>query len=137
MSSLCQAHYLWRERAAKLPGMQAAVARIDAARGEEPLVVCNPMLYTSVLTYTRDRTQAYLFQPSGGHPFFQGTAVIRDEEYADSNWLEQTPARSIWTLDADESMGRVDLPRGWKLTSEERYQEWYAGLIVRLYIRDQ
>lgn len=137
LSSLCQAHYLWRDGAAKLPGMQAAVARIDAARSEEPLVVCNPMLYTSVLTYTHDRKQVYLTRSARDFPFFQGTAVIRDEEYADSDWLEQSPASFVWTLDADESMGRVLVPRGWNLKSEERYQEWYAGLIVRLYSRNQ
>jgi len=132
----CRLHCELREAAARLPGMQAAVARIDAARGDEPLIVCNPMLYTSALMYTRDRSQTYLYQPPGGFPFFQGTAVIRDEEYADSNRLDRIPARFVWTMDADDSMGRVLLPKGWKLVSEERYPEWYVNLIMRLYARE-
>ncbi len=130
----CQAHYRWREGNAKLPGTQAAVARLDAVRGQDPLIVCNPMFFTSVLTYIHDRTGVYNFRPAHGFPLYHGTPVMRDDEYVDSEWIRTTEHDYIWTLDT-ESYGRVPLPADWKLVGEERYQEWVAGLIVRLYSR--
>ncbi len=131
----CQSHYWWREGNAKLPGTRAAVARLDAARGQDPLIVCNPMFYTSVLTYIHDRTEVYNFRPPHGFPLYQGTPVMREGDYVDSEWIRTTRHDYIWTLDTDESYGRVPVPSDWKLLGEERYQEWVAGLTVRLYSR--
>src|SRR5262249_16249631 len=97
MASLSYSHYRWREGAARLPGMQAAVAKLETTRGDAPLVVSNPMLFTSVLTYIGDRSHVYNYQPRWGFPMYQGTPVMRDEDYVDTEWLEKTEADLLWT----------------------------------------
>lgn len=136
LSKPCWDYLQWRNDAASLPGMQAAVARIEGARGTSPLIVSNPMLYTSVLTYIGDRGSVYNFRPPGGFPMYQGTPVMREEDYVDSKWLRETEARDIWTLGGSGSMGHVPVPADWSLVQEERYQEWFTELVVRLYTRN-
>ena len=115
--------------------MQGAVATIEAARPGEPVIASNLMLYTSVLTYIEDRRQVFQYLPVSGIPFYQGTAVMLDEEYADSAWLSSMYADGLWILDAGDSMGRVPIPSDWRLVGEEAFQEWFANLTVRLYVR--
>ncbi|MCX7397703.1 MAG: glycosyltransferase family 39 protein [Planctomycetales bacterium] len=131
----CRDQSRWRAEAAKLPGIQTAVSKLAEMRRDQPLVVCNPMLYTSVLTYVEDRANVYSFLPRHGYPFYQGTPVMKDKDYVNSAWLNASSHQNIWTLDADDSMGRVPLSGDWKLLGEERYQEWFANLIIRRYSR--
>lgn len=136
LSKPCQDYLQWREEGAELPGMQAAVTRIDAARGDAPLVVSNPMLFTSALTYIQDRDRVYNFRPPSGFPMYQGTPVMREEDYVDSEWLRESKAREVWTLGAGGYMGHVPVPSSWSLVREKQYPEWFARLTVRLYTRD-
>ncbi|MEZ6132676.1 MAG: hypothetical protein R3C59_28755 [Planctomycetaceae bacterium] len=95
------------------------------------------MLYTSALTYIRDRSHVYNFLPERGFPFYQGTPVMRDDEYVDGEWLRSTQANRVWTLGADGHMGNVPMPKGWKLLGEERYREWFARLTLKLFERTE
>lgn len=130
--ALSAEHYWWRERIAGLPGMRAAVARLNSSRGKDPLVVCNPMFYTSVLTYIDDRDHVYNYLPQHGFPLYQGTPVMRDEQYVDSEWIQKFPHQHLWTLDTD-LYGRVPVPTGWELVAEEPYEEWIGNVTIRLY----
>src|SRR5436190_13087084 len=80
MSLLTLKHFERRERLAHLPGMPEAVARFEGARQEgEQLIVCNPMLYTSVFAYSHHRGDCFV--DAGRYPHYHGTAVLREEEY--------------------------------------------------------
>lgn len=131
----CLEYLRWRAEAARLPGMRAAVERIESARGAAPVVVSNPMLFTSALTYLRQRNRVFNFRPPHGFPMYQGTPVMREADYIDESGLLGLAAGELVTLDADASMGRVPVPPGWRLVREERFKEWFAELVVRLYIR--
>lgn len=124
------------EELASLPGMKSAMAKLDSARGREPLVVCNPMLYICAVSYSSDRQNLFVFQPRHGLPFYHCTAVLKDEQRLEETAIAQIDSPFLWTMDADESLGRVPVPGGWKLLREERVPEWYIGLILRLYARE-
>lgn len=126
-------HWTRRENQAHLPGMAAAISRVDAVRGNDPLVVSNPLLYVSAVSYSSNRPQLHLYRPSHGFPFFQGTAAIRDEQYLDQAAIQRLSTATFWTLDGDGWMGRVPAPEGWRLLREESAPDGYADLKVRLY----
>lgn len=139
MSVLTARYMALRNERAQLPGMRAATARIDAVRKPgELLLVCNPMLYTSVLPYIRNRTGIVVYRAGGGFPYFQGTAVLRDNEYFSPEQLDAANPRYVWTLDADRSrsLGKVRLPRDWVPVDEVHFREWYCEMILRLYTRE-
>ena len=128
-------YYQWRESIARLPGMRTAMQHVDELRGpKEPLIVSNPMLFTSALTYLKDRTNAFNYFPQSGYPFYQGTPVMRDSQYVTTEWIRNSEAKHVWTLDGERNvMGRVPMPSEWRLRREQRFREWYSPLVVRLY----
>jgi hypothetical protein len=134
--SSCHAHYANRAAQARLPGMRAAVRLIDDARNGDPVVVSNPMLHSSAISYATHRENLYLYQPPQGYPFFMCTAVIRDEEYLDRRRIEALDSGFLWTLDSTGWLGSVPVAGPWRLVREVPFDEWYAGLVVRLYQRE-
>jgi hypothetical protein len=139
MSLLSWKHYERRERLANLPGMQGAIARFEAARQPgEPLIVCNPMLYTSVFAYSHHRGDCFV--NAGWYPHFHGTAVLREEEYFPRERLADGTCRVVWTLDANQWQGgnwAVPMPPGWKSVGDWRFPEYYCGeLVLRMYERE-
>jgi len=132
-----QAHYAWRENAAQLAGIQAVATRLDQEQPNQTVLVCDPLLYTCVLSYTIEKDRFYLFKPPHGFVFFQGTAVIREEEYVDTEWIDETSRRSLWTVDWAGRNQQLPLNRQWKLDQEELYLEWYGSLKLRKYVRNK
>jgi len=128
-----------RDFDATLPGMRGAVAYLDSHRQPgEPLVACNPMLFTSIVAYTRERDKAYTYGSPQTYPFFQGTAVMRNEEYLSHEELRQSTSDRIWTFDADQWMGytvSVPMPTGWDEVSRSRFPEFNAEFVLRCYSR--
>ncbi len=139
LSATAWLHVELRDKMALLPGLRAAVARFDALqRPGELLLVCNPMLYTSVWAWTRDRTACFAEGAHNGYPYFQGTAVMKEEEYLEADTLTASDRHWVWTLDADRWFGHpwtTLLPPQWKCIAETRYREHYADLVLRLYER--
>tara|TARA_R110002111_G_scaffold229327_4_gene290567 strand:+ start:2951 stop:4558 length:1608 start_codon:yes stop_codon:yes gene_type:complete len=140
MGFLTWRHTEIRQRYAVLPGMQAAIAHFEKAHGpKEILICCNPMLYTSADAYARNRNAIFVSGSADRYPYYQGTAVIRDGEYfAPSQSLDDS-VQAVWTLDAQRWFNHswsVDMPAGWKKAGEMKFPEFYADLILRLYVRD-
>jgi len=136
MSDLSWKYCARRARLARLPGMQAAIARFERARQTgEQLIVCNPMLYTSVFAYSHCRKDCFV--NAGWYPHYEGTAVLRDEEYFPRERLADGSCKTVWTLDANQWHGgdrAVAMPVGWKLVGDWRFPEYYCGeLVLRLY----
>ncbi|HAH47920.1 glycosyltransferase family 39 protein [Gimesia sp.] len=129
-----------RERYAILPGMQAAIARFEKTRGpKEILICCNPMLYTSADAYATNRNSIFVSGSADRYPYYQGTAVIRDGEYFSATQSLDDSVQAVWTLDAQRWFNHswsVDMPAGWNKTGEMKFPEFYADLILRLYVRD-
>lgn len=140
MGWLTREQYLTRAYDASLPGMQAAVEYLDEQREDGDLVlVCNPMLFTTIVFYTKERSQLYTKGRPHYYPYFQGTAVMRDNEYFDLSKLRKDTAQRVWTFDADRWLGgtwSVHMPPGWHEVSRSRFKEFNADFIVRCYERD-
>jgi hypothetical protein len=140
MSLLSWKHYERRDALTAKPGMQEAIARFDEARqAGEPLIICNPMLYTSAVAYTHHRNACFV-EP-GSYPFFHGTAVMRADEYFPPGPLALEEFRAVWTLGANDWMGSnwdVSMPEGWKAAGDWRFPEYYCGeLVLRMYEREK
>lgn len=132
----CYTQHMRWQSLANLPGMQSAAARIDSARTAEPLIISCPILYCCALSYLKDRDLIYNFQPPGGFPYWQGTAVLPQENKVDVSWIRNSQANHLWTVEADGGfLGRVNVPDNWSLLREETFPEWYGTVIVRLYGR--
>lgn len=130
---------LERQRQASHPGMRQLVETLRDIRADnEPVLVCNPMLYLNVCVHGQGLTEIYAFDP--GHPFphFQGTPVMTESEYYGIATLDQSGHTWVWTLDAENWLGgnwNVHLPSEWRVHDELRIQEWYGTLVLRGYRR--
>ena len=138
MSLLSWKHYERRERLAHLPGMQQAIGRFEEARQPgEQLIVCDPMLFTSVWAYSRHRNDCFV--NGAEYPFFHGTAVLRDSDYFPRERLDNGTCPPVWTLDANNWLGSnwaVPMPPEWKVVGDWRFPEYYCGeLVLRMWER--
>jgi len=139
MGALAREQYLLREFDATLPGMRGAVAYLDQHRSaEEPVIVVNPMLFTSIVAYTQQRSGIQTYGTRQSYPFYQGTAVMRDDEFLSQEAMEDVKSRRLWTFDADQWFGgtwNVRVPSGWKEVGRSRFPEFNAEFVVRCYER--
>ncbi|QDU05394.1 hypothetical protein V6x_51310 [Gimesia chilikensis] len=137
MGWLAKEQFLTRTLNASLPGMRGAVTYLNDQREvDETVIVCNPMLFTSIVFYIDDRDQLFTQGTPRGYPYFQGTAVMRDDEYLQISELKNQSHTRIWTFDADKWFGHtwmVNLPPGWHEVSRKRFQEFNADFIIRCY----
>ena len=134
----CLQNYLVRtDISEKYSGMPAAMAYLDEHRKPtENLIVCNPMLFTSAIAYTKKREGLFTYNDGEGYPYYYGSAVMRDQDYISREKIENSDSKWLWTLDANRWMGSswsVPMPVGWKQIGEVRFQEYYCELVFRLY----
>ncbi|WP_197998843.1 glycosyltransferase family 39 protein [Gimesia aquarii] len=134
----CLQNYLVRsDISEKYSGMPAAMAYLEKHRKPaENLIVCNPMLFTSAIAYTKKREGLFTYHDGKGYPYYYGSAVMRDDDYFSRERIEHCDSKWIWTLDANRWMGgswSVPMPEGWKQVGEARFQEYYCELVFRLY----
>ncbi|QDU37466.1 hypothetical protein Mal4_17800 [Maioricimonas rarisocia] len=131
---------LVRSSQAALPGMSAAVETLREVRAaDEPVLVCNPMLYLNVCVHNEGLSDVYAFDPGHGFPHFQGAPVMRDDEYLSLSTVEEGGRDWVWTLDAEDWLGgnwKVRLPDAWHVQEEKRIREWYGTLVIRAYRRN-
>lgn len=139
MGHLAWQQYDKREQQAALPGMQSAMAHFDAQRRTgEPLIICNPMLYTSAIYDTTHRQELFTQGSRQRYPFFQGTAVMRESEFLSREAIDDRPGQVIWTLGAERWFNHtwtVSLSPGWSETSQTRFPEFNCILILRRHER--
>ena len=131
---------LIRRGHAELPGMREAMRYLDSRRHpDEPVVVVNPMLFTTLVQYTRERAGVRVIGDAGSYPYYQGTAAMREDEYVSRSELEPAAAKRLWTVDADKWFGGAwvaPIPRGWKEVGRTRFRDFYAEIVIRRYEPD-
>lgn len=126
-----------RESDSLLPGMRGAMADIDSTRkAGEPLIVCDPAIFASVVAHTKRREETFTFYPGTPYPFTHGAAVIRDDEYLSADELQQSKYQSVWAFDAETWGWKVPMPARWTMLGEKRFKEFNGVFVLRLYGRD-
>lgn len=132
-------NYQLREKKSEHPGMQAAIKRFDTiSKSSEPLIVCNPLLYTTAITCSNNRDRIFTYTRDIGqeYPFYQGSSVMLESDYINPTMINKTNAKWIWTLDESRWLKRkVPLPGSWKLVGETSFPDFYCELVLRLYER--
>lgn len=133
-----------RDRWASRPGFQSAVAYIDEIRQPgEPIFVANPMIQITAAAYADPDTPVKVLSASSEFPYFQGTAVMRDSDYATPDEVSEWPTDRIWVIDAVNWTGgtsRVTLPRPWVDIRDEAFYDWYqlgSQLVVKECVRSR
>ena len=85
--------------------------------------------------------QVQVLSKSGAFPYFQGTAVMREEEYLSPEALARLPARQVWVIDAVDWIApewRVELSKPWVEVSNVDFPEWVSGsamIVVRCHVK--
>ncbi len=127
-----------RDAKAILPGMQAAITSIDQGRSDGELVLfVNPMLYLNGLVYAKDRVDMFAVGERQQYPYYQGASLTRESDHLAISKIPSN-VTSVWVVDADHWFGRsweVPMPPGWQLVAEDRFVEYYADIVVKLYRR--
>lgn len=140
--ALCWRHAERRDEMAARPGIAAAMQYLSTIRRtDEPIVVANPMMQIVAARYVPRSEPVRVLGAAHRFPYFQGTAVMRDEEYLTRARLEDGDARVIWVIDALKSTTgtwKVDLPHGWTDVAEETFAELggsNSAIVVRRCLR--
>ncbi len=123
-----------------LTGVETAIGSCEQCRGrDEKLICCNPMVFTSADAYSKTRHAIFVNGSPDGYPYYQGTAVIRKNEYLTPSEFLDDNSDAFWTLDAQRWFNgtwEVHVPAGWKKAGDMHCPEFYADLILRLYVRE-
>lgn len=127
-----------RDSKANLPGMQAAISSIDHARSDGDMVLfVNPMLYLNGIVYTSNRADMFAVGERDQYPYYQGSSLTRESDHLPIAKIPST-VDAVWVVDADHWFGtswQVPMPQEWQLVAEDRYAEYYADIVVKLYRR--
>ena len=132
---------LHRTRQSEVAGMPKAVEMLRGSKADdEPVLVCNPMLYLNLCVYNDGLKNTFAYNPGHGFPHFQGAPVMREDEYFGPAALEDAEIEWVWTLDAENWLGgswKTRLPAEWTLQHERSVPEWYGTLVIRSYQRER
>ncbi len=113
------------------------MAHLDARRQVgERVLVCDPSIYVTAIAHTRHRFGIFTFYPKNGYPFTHGAAVMRDEDYLNSEQLFALADQRVWAIDSISPNWTVPAPYGYTLASEERFDGFRDTVVVRQYVRD-
>ncbi|QDT44266.1 hypothetical protein Pan241w_43740 [Gimesia alba] len=123
----------------QLPGMHAAISHFDnKSKNSAPLIVCNPLLYTTVITCTSNRDRVFNYSRDKGQefPYFQGSSVMLDSDYISNPKIDKSYTEWIWTLDENRWLKiKVPISHQWKLVKEQSFPDYYCEPVLRLYER--
>ena len=138
----CWRHVERRDRLAERPGLAGAMAYLAAERlPGEPILAANPMVQIAAVAQSLGDGPVRVLARSAAFPFYQGTAVMRDDDYISAEQLSQSRASRVWVLDALAWTGGdwvVRLPDEWVDVAEETFPEqpWPATrFVVRRCVR--
>ena len=122
------------------PGARAASRFLDQRRGSTELAVsCSPMLTPSLEGHSGRDVGWRTYRPQVGYPHYQGTAVVRPDEYVTESELADIRADRIWVIDAErweKGTYIVPMPADWVPRGEWRFPEIYGDgceIVVREY----
>jgi hypothetical protein len=113
----------------KKPGTRAAMERIRAERQSgEPVLVCSPLIYSTVLYYLGELADVRLWNASEEILHYQGSAIIRKEDlFLDEDFQSIRPGR-VWVVNmGGGAFGSraVPVPSEWI----ERERTWYPDVL--------
>lgn len=136
---LAWSYHTWRAEAATKPGLPELL-RVwnEQRRGDEPLVFCNPMYFTTARVYAGEEPPFWVYGEASRYPFFIGTAIIRPEEYLSESKLSQITSDAVWTCDygwSSRYLQPVQLAPPWSLVAETSIPEFNGLFYLRLYRR--
>jgi hypothetical protein len=124
---LCCKHAERREARASFQGMRAAMAYLaDVRKGDEPVLVSNPMLQVVASTHALHNESVQVLSSSDAFPYYQGTAVVRLDDYISPRILRQRAAERLWIIDAVNWNGgtwRALAPDLWVDVAEEDFPD--------------
>ena len=99
------------------PGAQGAAAFLqEQRRPGEPVIVCMPRFYFSLLHYAKDRRDYHLYSDGRPMPHHYGTAAMIPEDLITDEQLRTLRSRRVWVVDmAGGNMGfhAVPVPSEW------------------------
>lgn len=144
-AALCAAHRQLRDRLAERPGALGAVAVLDAGRKPgEPVIVCSPMIATTIQAHARAKDGIYVYRwPGPEYRHYFGTAVFDLGDYLRADDLAALGGEWAWVVDTDRwdnGTFTVPMPPPWTLRGEQRFKEIYGNeyeIVVRLYQREK
>ena len=135
-------HCQRRELRAEKPGLRSAMIELESVRTrDEPVLVGNPMLHAAVLAYAAQRENIFTIGAAGAFPHYQGTPLMRREEYRTRDWLYGPLPHTVWVVEGVRWNGgtwTVSMPDAWVAVAEALYPELYGPdcrIVVRRYER--
>jgi uncharacterized membrane protein len=122
------------------PGSRGTAAFIDARRRPgEPVVVCSPLLFLSVLYHSADRADWYVYSPGPEVPHYEGAAVLTPADQIEAAQLRDLAVRRVWVVNIEGgSWGprTVPVPDRWTPRGRHAFPEPYdfqGNTVVELY----
>ncbi len=85
---------------ARKPGARAAADYLDGRRGrEEPVVVCSPLVYFSLLYHSKERGRHFVY--ADDHPFlhYHGSAALTGADLITVEQLRACVSSRVWVVD--------------------------------------
>jgi len=135
-------NYSFREKLdmARKPGARACAAFLAEKRNaNEPVVVCSPLLYFTMLYHAHDRSGWLVYNDGRGVVHYEGGAIITSSDLIYQGGLDAIESETLWVVDMTGWGNReVPVPGTWSRTHETRYPEVYhvqGEIILRQYTR--
>lgn len=120
------------------PGARACTAFLaEKRKAGEPVVVCSPLLYFSVLYHAENRSGWFVYNDGRGVVHYEGGAIISPDDLIFDAGLEAIDSPRIWVVDMTGWGTRtVPVPGSWTLAAEIRFPEVYhvqGDILLRQY----
>jgi hypothetical protein len=132
---VCIKHAERRQDFTERPGMLAAMAYLaDVQQPDDLVVVSNPGLQVTAAAHAiQSNPIRVLCEDPESFPFYQGQAVLRDDEYLSPEKLLPSHGR-LWLV--DRPWAKTNVPDPWVDVYEEVFPEWFSEnsrIVVRCY----
>lgn len=121
-------------------GLQQAVDLLNRIRqADEPVLVCSPFFFVSLVTQLQHPEQVYVVYSSDPRQDVLGGPPLRPEDYEPVEALVASLPKTIWTVDAGQLFGRpgqVRIPEQYIPIRQTRFAESFgipAEIIIRGY----
>lgn len=140
MGYLSLDQHAWRREALAEGGIPELLSSWEEHRVEgEPLLLCNPMFYTTARIYSDEPSSLKVFLPEDFYyPFYFGTAIISDDENLTKDAIERSSMTTVWVCDVGSSQHHIQpvkLDDSWKLITETSMKDYSGIFFLRQYSR--
>lgn len=113
------------------PGARGAAEFLrQRRRPGEPVIVCLPLFYFSIIHYTPDWSDYYLYSDGRPMPHYYGTAALTERDLITEKQLQDLSSRRVWVVDmagGNWGVHWVPTPSNWVAKSRHAFTD-----IVRL-----